>query len=34
MIKWFKNLAWIIEIRWIIYKARRRKNYGWDNRKE
>ena len=32
MIKWFKNLAWIVQIRWIIYTSKtRRKNYGWDD---
>lgn len=31
MIQWFKNLAWIVQIRWIIYTNRRNKNYGWDD---
>lgn len=31
MIKWFKNLAWMVQLRWIIFTARKRKrNYGWD----
>ena len=32
MLKWFKDLAWIVQIRWIIYTSKtRRKNYGWDD---
>jgi len=32
MIQWFKNLAWIVQIRWIIFTARKRhKDYGWDD---
>jgi len=35
MINKLKNLAWIIQIRWIIFTARkRRKNYGWDNKRD
>ena len=31
MINWFKNLAWIVQIRWIIFTNKRHKNYGWDD---
>ena len=32
MINWLKNLAWIVQIRWIIYTNKtRRKNNGWDH---
>lgn len=33
MIKWLKDLSWVVQVRWIIFTTRkRRKNYGWDNK--